>query len=318
MDTFTIALIAFSSTLLFSLSTIFSKFLITDFKNPAKFTIYQLTGNLFFASIPFAISFYLEGYTIFQGITLEAIGLIIASSFVIYIGLLSLFTGLIEGDTSVVGVINSSRIIFSILIAFFLIQDERYDLSVYPWIIIIFIGVLFVSWSEDTPITNVLLLKSRKSGYFLATIFLFAFSNSFVRLLNNSINTFTLVVIRLLFMIIFSVTSYNILKKFTNYSEIYEMRNLTRKETINLFFYLFMFTIADILVTFTLGESITITESMGALQGAMVFILINILLFIKPNLLEQLQEPRDKKTLGIRLIGIIIALIGSWNLILLL
>lgn len=318
MDTPTVFVIAFGSTILFAISTVLSKFLITDFKNPVKFLIYQITGNLIFATIPFLISFLINGPSIFQNITLDALLLIFASGLVIYGGLLLFYIGLIEGDTSVVGVITSSRIIFSVIIAFFFIQEEQFDFSVYQWIILIFIGVIFVSWSAETPIMNVILLRSHKSGYFLTSVFLWAFSNTFVRLLNNSINTFTLVIIRLTFMTLLSIIVFYLLNTQTKYLDKYISRNIKRRELKNLLIYLSFFTIADILVTYSMGESITISESMVALQGALIFIIINVLLLVRPDLIKQLQEPRDKKTLFIRSIGIIIALIGSWNLILLL
>ncbi|MFX0124323.1 MAG: hypothetical protein ACFFAE_11845, partial [Candidatus Hodarchaeota archaeon] len=81
------------------------------------------------------------------------------------------------------------------------------------------------------------------------------------------------------------------------------------KLVLQAIFYVILIMIADITITLAIGESLTITEAITALEGLFVFIFM-VLIAQNNTLKNALQEPFDKKTLTVRFLGVIIATVG--------
>ena len=80
-------------------------------------------------------------------------------------------------------------------------------------ILLVFIGVLMVSWQEELNMKDIILFKSSGSGWFLLAVVLFAAGNAFVRLLHNQVNVLTQLVIRLTFLLIAVLLFYPFLNR---------------------------------------------------------------------------------------------------------
>ena len=307
---------ALAATILFSISTIFSKFLITDLKNPFTLLRIQISLNLVVAFIPLIINYLLVGNDIFQNVTVENFLLIGLSGLFIFSGLLLFYYGLLVGNTSVAGVITSSRVILSVLFGYFLFE-EYFPKSYYFWIVVILLGVFFVSWSADLSITDILLFRANGSGIFVSSVTLWAISNIFTRTLNNTVNVPLLVVIRLIIMTLASVLTYPICISYTKrFTTLPTDDKITINFVVKMITYLSVFTSADLFITFALGESLTITETIGTLQSVLIFLIILTLSYSNTKLRDILGEGLDRKTIFVRGLGVITALIGTIFLIL--
>ncbi|MHA2224568.1 MAG: EamA family transporter [Candidatus Hodarchaeales archaeon] len=300
---------AFAATCLFSVSTVFSKFLISDLKNPFKLLRLQLLLNLLIAFILLIIS-YLTGIDVFKNITLVTILLIGFSGVFIFGGLLLFYFGLIVGNTSVAGVITSSRVILSVLFGLF-IFGEILPLNAYILIFVIVSGVFLVSWSSDISIKDIVLFRANGSGIFASSVTLWAIGNIFIRLLNNSVNVPMMLVIRLFLMSLISVLTYPLFIRFT-----LRKRNIPTDEKITKMFvgkmvtYLIGFTLADIFITYALGESLALTETIVALQSVFIFLIVLVLSF-NMKFRKILDEGLERKVIIIRGLGVLISLTGT-------
>lgn len=307
---------ALAATILFSISTVFSKFLITDLKNPLALLRIQISLNLVVAFIPLIIYYLLVGNDIFQNVTFENILLIGMSGLFIFSGLLLFYYGLLVGNTSAAGVITSSRVILSVLFGYFLFE-EYFPISYYFWIVVIFLGVFFVSWSADLSITDILLFRANGSGIFVSSVTLWAIGNIFTRMLNNTVNTPILIVIRLIIMTLASVLTYPIFLRYTKrFITLPTDDKITKYFVRKMITYLIVFTSADLFITFALGESLTITETIVALQSVLIFLIILTLSYFNAKLRDILGEGLDRKTILVRGLGVITALFGTIFLIL--
>lgn len=307
MDEFFIFL-AFAGTIVMSSSFVFSKLVLDEIKNPMHMLFLQITINYILLLIIYIPSLLLLWDDLIDNLTIGNIFVIFCSAIFIFTGLVFFYIGLEKGTVSVGGVIVSSRVIVSVFLAW-LFFNEKFPLSSYLLILIIFIGVLTVSWHKGLRIKDILMLKSSGSGWFLLSVTFFAISNAFIRLLNNQVNILTQLVFRLTFLLIATFLFYPLLNK-----RIGDKRPL--KETVRnpkllkqaaIFVILIM--VADFTITMAIGESLAITETITALEGLFVFIMI---LFVAQNktIRKKLQEPFDRKTLAIRFFGVTITTIG--------
>ncbi|MFX0065484.1 MAG: EamA family transporter [Candidatus Hermodarchaeota archaeon] len=307
MDIFFL-LLAFIGTIVTSISFVYSKIVLTQIKNPLHMLFLQIAINYGLLLIIYFPSFLLFDLEINENLTITNIFIIFCSAMAIFTGLVAFYTGLQKGNVSAGGVIVSSRVIVSVLLAW-LFLNEYFPLSSYIFILIVFIGVLLVTWQKELRLKDVLLLKSGGSGWFLLAVVLFAIGNAFIRLLNNQINIITQLVFRLTFLLMATLFFYPILNK-----KIGDKRPL--KETVGVpklvlqaTIYVILILIADIATTAAIGESLTITETILALEGLFVFILI-VLIAQNKTLRDVLQEPFDRKTLVIRFLGVITTTFG--------
>ena len=300
--------LAFIGTIVISISFIYSKLVLTQIKNPVHMLFLQIAINYVLLLIIYFPSLLVIGSELNANLSISNIFIILCSAIAIFVGLITFFIGLHEGNVSTGGVIVSSRVIVSLLLAWVFL-NERFPFNSYLFILIVFIGVLLVSWQQELKLKEVFLFKSSGSGWFLIAVTFFAIGNAFIRLLSNQINVLTQLVFRLTFLLIATLVSYPLLnRRIGNRRHLKETLGKPRL-VLQAIIYVVLIMIADITTTLAIGESLTITEAITALEGLFVFIFM-ILIAQNKTLLKALQEPFDKKTLTVRFLGVIIATIG--------
>lgn len=307
MDPLFISL-AFIGTIVISISFVYSKLVLAQIKNPIHMLFLQITINYILLLIIYLPSLLVFGSELNVNLSINNIFIIFCSAMAIFTGLVTFFIGLHEGNVSAGGVIVSSRVIVSLFLAWIFL-NERFPFSSYLFILIVFIGVLLVSWQQELKLKEIILFKSSGSGWFLVAVTFFAIGNAFIRLLSNQVNVLTQLVFRLTFLLIATLLTYPLLNR-----KIGDKRHLKEtlgkpKLVLQATIYVILILIADITTTLAIGESLTITEAITTLEGLFVFIFI-ILVSQNKTLLNALQEPFDKKTLTVRFLGVIIATIG--------
>ncbi|MFX1283527.1 MAG: DMT family transporter [Promethearchaeota archaeon] len=307
MDPFFIFL-AFIGTIVISTSFVYSKLVLTQIKNPIHMLFLQISINYVLLLILYFPSLLLFGSEMNKNLTISNIFIIFCSAMVIFTGLVTFFIGLNEGNVSTGGVVVSSRMIFSVFLAW-LFLSERFPFNSYLFILIVFIGVLLVSWQKDLRLTDIFLFKSSGSGWFIVAVIFFAIGNAFIRLLSNQINVLTQLVFRLTFLLIATLVFYPILNR--RIGDKRPLKDTVRRPKLVLqaIIYVLLIMIADIATTLAIGESLTITEAITALEGLFVFIFM-FLIAQNKTFQKALQEPFDRETLTVRFLGVIIATIG--------
>lgn len=307
MDPFFIFL-AFIGTIVISTSFVYSKFVLTQIKNPIHMLFLQIAINYILLLILYFPSLLLFGSGMNENLTISNIFIIFCSAMVIFAGLVTFFIGLNEGNVSTGGVIVSSRVIFSVFLAW-LFLNERFPFNSYLFILVVFLGVLLVSWQKELRLADTFLFKSSGSGWFILAVVFFSLGNAFIRLLSNQINVLTQLVFRLTFLLIATLVFYPILNR--RIGDKRPLKDTVKKSKLVLqaIIYVILIMIADIATTLAIGESLTITEAITALEGLFVFIFI-FLIAQNKTFQNALQEPFDRKTLTVRFLGVIIATIG--------
>lgn len=307
MDPFYIIL-AFISIFILSLSLVYSKFVLVEFGNPIHMLLLQVLIN-FIAAIGIYLVLLFTDINLNENLNLENTLRIFLSSFFIFLALITLYVGLHKGNASVGGVILSSRVILSVLFALiFLNTEENFPFTSYLWIIIVIIGVVLSTWEKDLSYKD--LINGRKTGaiYFIFAIVFMALANTIIRLLDNEVFVATHILIRLFFLSIFVIAFYPFLNRVLGENKsLYD--NLSTGKIKSVTFYTILIVIGDFGFTSALSNSLTISETIGALEGVFAFIII-LTLSLNKKYKSILNETLDKKTLLSKILGIIIAVVG--------
>ena len=240
---------------------------------------------------------------------LEDVVILTISSILIFGGVISFYYGMNKGNVSVATVVISSRVLVVIPIGI-LFLSEIYTGAVYFWIILVLLGVLFVTWEKGISIKNV--LKFKGSYYYIITNILWAIANSLITYLHNNVNYVGIILIRLIILTFLILILSTPMNNSFEYPPINKKFNL--KLSIMIFFLVLVLFIGDMGYIYSLGESITLTEAIGSLQGLFVFFIVLILSKIK-IIKNGLNETMDKKTLSVRITGAILAIIGTLGIV---
>ena len=179
----------------------------------------------------------------------------------------------------------------------------------YLFILIVFGSVLMVSWEKELPMKEILLFKSSGASWFLLSVIFFSTGNVFIRLLHNQVNILTQLVLRLTFLLFANLLFYPLLNRRIGDNRPLKETIRNPKLLIQVFIFVSLILIADFATSLAIGESLTITETIGALEGIFIFIMLMVVLQNK-NLRNILQEPFDRKTIIIRFLGVILATLG--------
>ena len=132
-------------------------------------------------------------------------------------------------------------------------------------------------------------------------------SNSFVRELNNEVNPFLFLLIRVIIFSVLAFLTFPLFKKI--FAEGRQMK-INRRIVMHTFFYIIVLIIAQSSFIFALGHNLTIAEGLGILEGVFTFIFVMALAKTK-FFKNYLFEPIDRKTLTVRTIGVTLAFIGT-------
>ncbi|MDH5646201.1 MAG: hypothetical protein OEZ01_09350, partial [Candidatus Heimdallarchaeota archaeon] len=233
--------------------------------------------------------------------------LILTSSILTFIGYISLTIGLERGNASVGGVLLSSRVLFSIPLAIIII-GEIYNFMVYISILIAIIGSISVSWKKSMRLIDLILLRSKGIRWFILTSISWSVSNMIIRQLEQSVPVLEFLFYRqIVFVILIIITFLSIKNKL--HTKLTLNKNLLLKYSIYSAFLLF----AQFLYIYALGFSLTITESIGIMEGA--FTLLFSILIAKYYNNQILNEPIDRESILIRIVGMIFASIGTLGVV---
>ncbi|MFX0183179.1 MAG: EamA family transporter [Candidatus Hodarchaeota archaeon] len=301
-------LLAFIGTIVISISFVYGKLVLVQIKNPVHMLFLQISINYILLLIIYLPSLLVFGSELNANLSISNIFIISCSAMAIFAGLVTFFIGLHEGNVSAGGVIVSSRVIASILLAW-LFLNERFPINSYLFILVVFIGVLMVSWQKELRLEEIFLFRSSGSGWFIVAVIFFAIGNAFIRLLSNQINILTQLIFRLTFLLIATLIAYPLLNRKIGDKRPLKETVRNPKLVLQAIIYVALILIADIVITLAIGESLTITEAITALEGLFVFMFM-ILIANNKTLQKALQEPFDKKTLTVRFLGVVIATIG--------
>ncbi len=234
--------------------------------------------------------------------------LILLNAIFTFLGYLCLLIGFEKGNASVGGIVLSSRVFASIPIGYFLI-GEHYPIFTYLFIIVTLSGSVLTSWEAGMSFRAVVSLQAPGIRYFLATAFFWGMANVFIRKLDNELPTYIFLTVRQIIMLILALSFYKVGK--TSFDKTSSTLNL--KLIRKILFYVILLTIAQGLYVYSLGEDLTISEGIGVAEGT--FTLIFSLFIAKFVSNKILNEPLDKITLFVRLIGMILAAIGTLGVI---
>lgn len=293
---------------LFAISSILGKYLINESGDPLNFLLNQLIIALPFL---FVIS-YFEYWRDSSIISLMTPKLILAFFFLslfAVVGYVSLLKGFDEGNVSVGGIILSSRVVLSIPLAVFILS-ESYRIEVYIAIVISIFGAIIVSWDKNLDLKSLFSLKAPGIRWYFLTTISWSFSNFMISYYLENVPTFTVITIRQVFMIVFALVYY-----FSKYQFHLSVR---KPLTTNLFKKIIVY---DLIIMaaqagFIYGLSIKlgVSEAIGVAEGP--FTLIYTLLVAKFIGNSVLQEPLDRKSVAVRMLGAIIAVLGTFGVIL--
>ena len=307
-----IIFIAIISSFFYSLTNVFTKIITSHFKNPFDSMFYQVTFYIIAFSIIYIIFLLLEGQLVTQNLfKIDFIIFIGLSGFFTFFGGIAFFYGISIGQASVSGIIQSSRILVSIIFAIIFFA-EVYPTTIYVWIIGIFIGVLIVAYDDSISIKELILLKSKGLAWFLLAMFSWSFGDVFVRAIEGQLHVLSIMLIRILFIWIFIFLSRNKLTSIFNLEKTKIIK--TKNDVIIFFLYTSLFIVADIFFIYALGQSLTLTETIFSFMGVFSFIVIIVL--SKMDLFKKkIAENLNRQILLTKSIGMIIATFSILGLI---
>ena len=271
-------------------------------KNPMNLLLIQMVINFILIFVIYIILSVLGLYPV-EIINLEQYLYIIISTIFLFFGIITLYYGFKVGNVSVGGLILSSRVFVSVILAIVFL-NELFPSNIYFWFIFIFLGIILTSWQEELSFIKG--IKSSGTIYFLLTIFFWGFANVIIGAVNNEVFVITFLLIRLITLNFLTIILY---PKFKSILGADLPLELNFKSLILVSIFVLIATIGDAAYIVALGDSVTITEAIGVFQGAIVFVFV-LFLSQNPFLKSIYNEPLEKRTLMVRFLGIVIATIG--------
>ena len=303
----TYVLYALISVFLFAISSVITKFLIIKAGNPVNFLVYQLSIGMIVTSFIFSY-LVMKGYNYSILFDFKYLIPIIISSTFAFLGFLSLLLGFENGNASVGGVILSSRVIASIPLAYFFI-GEVFALNVYLFIAAALVGAVLNSYRVGMDLRGLITLKAAGMRWFTLTAIFWAGANFMIRYIGDVIPALVFMFVRQIFMYCLVLITYFILTRK------YKKQKLRRSKTLTyqIFLYVILLIFAQVGMITALSQSLTITEAIGVLEGSITLILSILYARLINN--KVLDEALDKKSLMIRILGALIALLGTIGVI---
>ena len=171
------------------------------------------------------------------------------------------------------------------------------------------VGIFFVSWEHNFNLKAVIMFKG--TYYYVLADILLAIADSLIRSLHNEVSFIAIILIRFIVLTFLITILGSYLTNTFKYPKI--TKRIDNKFAIMIFIQVLIIFIGDIGNIYALGESATITEAIGSLQTLFVFILVLLLSRVK-FLKDGLNETLDRKTLSVRIIGMVFATIGTFGI----
>ncbi len=288
---------------LFAFTTLLTKYVIAGAGGPYKFLTIQLSMGLVVMAILFLIFFKDEliDPDIFRTDVLTKFLLACVFGF---LGFVFLLVGLDKGNASVGGIFISSRVIVNIPLAYIFL-NERYQYSIYLFILLTFIGALIVSWSAELSVLDVILLRGKGTKYFLITMLFWGLGNIFVTSIGTVISPFHFLVYRQFVFVMAVWLFYPLLRRKLDH----ESPHLDRAFFKKVLLYIALTLVAQILFLFSLQQSLTITEGLGVLEGVITFIVTVLFAHYVDNSI--LGEALSRKEMIVKIGGVILSITGT-------
>lgn len=307
LDLTLIIIIAIISTAIFAFASLFGKYLIQEIGNFYHFVLLQFVFQfliLLLVNIALGIKIEFIFNVVFFNPQL-IIGIISASLFA-FGGFFTLFKGFEVGNVSVGGVYLSSRVFISVPIAFVFL-GETFSFITYFWIIILVLGAFMVSWEKSLSVKQVLSLKANGANYFVLTLIFWGLSNSIISTIIDEIDPLSFLLIRGFIFLTLALITFPTFNKLLGQNRRVRYTNKTIKYTL---LYGIIIVIAQNGFIFALGQSLTLAEGIGVLEGIFTFVFA-IFVTKYSNIGKFLDEPTDRLTLLVRITGVLIALFAT-------
>ena len=295
-------LTSITAIIIFSLIAILLKYIIPEAGGGFQFLALNFI-TLFFFYVVIHIFYSLFTQSIPDPSSYQILLIFFASIFG-FLGSVTYIKGLEQGKASVGGVVLSSRVFIVVPLGYFLIGEE-YPIFIYIFILIAFIGSVLVSWQEGLSIIEIITFQSSGMRYFLGTAIFWSLQNLIIRELNNTVFILTLLTIRGVFYLIFTVVGYLTLIKTNKITHILLPKGYMPK----LFLYGLLSVAAQLGLDYAIGENLSITETIAVFEGALTFIFTYLFAIFVSN--EVLSEHVKGRVLLIRFVGVVLSVVGT-------
>lgn len=292
---------------LFAATSVMAKYLISMFGGPYRFLAYQLTAGLV---VVWSILLLIDPSPLSPNLKdPEVIRSFVLSSIFGFGGFVCLMIGFSKGNASVGGIFISSRLAVNIPLAFIFL-GEHYPIFVYILILLTVVGAILVSWDENLDAREVFLLKGRGVIWFFLTMVFWGLSNLFITDIGDRLSPIEFLGYRQLFLFVATWLFYPIISP-----KVDQGGKGFSFPTLRLLTTYIVFTIsAQLLFIFSLLQNLTITEGIGAMEGAATFVISMGAAKVFGNSI--LEEPTSSKILTIRIVGVLLSTMGVLTIIL--
>ena len=286
---------------LFAMTSVLTKFLINRIGGPFRF----LTIQVGFGAIITTITLVVSGIPIINpALARTNIALQFGLSILFaYFGFITLMIGFSKGNASVGGIFLSSRLIINIpLAAIFL--HEIYPPLIYVFIAFGLFGALITTWEEGMNISDVLSIRANGVFWYVSTMVFWALSNLFVTGISDALHPIQFISYRYLIFVVVNLILYPFVQPKFDKKEL----PISRSFLYFLAPYVIFTVSAQFLFVFSLQQSLTITEGIGAAEGVVTFVIALIVAKFISN--KELNEPLESRVLRVRSGGVILSLLS--------
>ncbi len=286
---------------LFAVTTVLTKFQIKEIGGPFRFLAIQTSFGL----VPILAVVLLTGDTLVNTDLLiwGNIWKFLMSIGFAYLGFITLMVGFSKGNASVGGVFLSSRLVVNIPLAL-LFLGEIYPVTVYALIVITLLGALLTSWEQGMNLRQILTLRAPGVMWYLMTMIFWALSNFYVTDLGDVLSPAQFLAYRQTVFVSISWLLYPVLHNIFD-----EEGRPVRMGFLKLVIpYVLLTVTAQLLFLYSLQQSLTITEGIGAAEGVVTFTMTMVTARFVGN--KILNEPLQSKTLKVRFAGVVLSTAG--------
>ncbi len=286
---------------LFATTSVMTKYLIAMVGGPYRFLAYQLTVGL---TIIWSVFFLFDSTPIDPNLgNPEVVMSLLLSSIFAFGGFVCLMIGFSKGNASVGGIFIASRLIVNIPLAFVFL-GEKYPFFVYVLILVTLFGAILVSWDGDLTVKEVFLMKGKGVAWFFLTMVLWGLSNFFIADIGNQLSALEFLAYRQVFLLIAVWLFYPLISPNVDGNS----KGVSLSFIRLLLLYIAFTVSAQLLFISSLLQNLTITEGIGAMEGAATFLISLGTAKLLGN--SVLNEVMDRRTLLLRIAGVVLSTFG--------
>ena len=306
-----LSLLMLISITLFAFSSVYGKILIEEMRGESYylFVVMNLMTTMILIVVGVILFF---SSSLFDSLyDLRNLVLIFCSSMLSLLGFILILKGFEKGNASVGGMLLSMRVVISVPLAFFFLNDV-YPFITYVFILIALIGAIYVGWEQGFSWIELITLKSPGSKHFAAGCISWALSNVFIGELGPDFPTIMYIIMRAMLFTVVGVASFPLMKKILGVREKF---HISRRILTMISPYVLVLLFAQFLLFFVIGQSVTLAESIGVFEGIITFVIATCTPVFISRLSDTLDEPTNRKTLIVRSIAATIATLGTLGVV---